>query len=897
MIIPLNAEDATLEVVGGKGANLAILVRSGIRVPPGFLISTAAYDQYVQVNDLNGVISEALVKIDPRDPTSLEEASKSIRAAFSAGQIPEDIAGVIQSAYHDLGSSPVAVRSSATAEDLPGLSFAGQQDTFLNVQGDQELFAAVVNCWSSLWTARTIGYRERNRISHEQAALAVVIQEMVPAQVSGVLFTANPLSGLRAESVIDATFGLGEALVSGQVDPDHYVVHTPERRIVTKTLGEKSISIRGKEGGGVEKIEGAAKDQQALSDDQILTLIDVGVYIQAIYDFPQDIEWAFYDGDFYVLQSRPITSLFPIPEGLDDGRLHVMFSFAAVQGMYDPITPLGRDALRMAFAGAAGLFGMQRTYENQGALRIAGERIWGDITSVVHNSVGQRVLRTAIPLIEPSIIQPLETLWKDQLASEKLGKPRIRTMIHLLKFVFSILRRVIPAFINPDRFRILVSKETQKLLRELQERAQSISGDAFTCLEQRVNLLGFIQHGFIFFITRYIPAIFVGMASMQLLERFARRVQATENQPESELSTLTMILTRGIPNNVTTEMDLHLWETAQTINHDSESRETFLREDPGDLAKKFHQGTLPKSGLQAVRTFLDRYGMRAVGEIDLGRVRWSDDPTHIMGVLQNYLRVEDEERAPDVVFERSAREAQHAIENLADAVSGSRFGRLKARIVRFAAGRMRSLLGLREMPKFVVMKMMAIQRMGLISSGRDMVAEGIFDHADDIFFLHPDELASLAQGEGRDWLKVIISRRKSYEREKLRKQLPRLLLSDGRAFYEGLAVPDEEEGILVGSAVSPGVVEGVVHVVFDPHEEQLAPGEILVCQGTDPAWTPLFLAAGGLITEVGGMMTHGSLVAREYGIPAVVGVHAATSRLKTGQRVRLDGSSGRIILL
>ena len=897
MILPLNSKRATLDNVGGKGANLATLARSGLRVPPAFMVTTQAYRQFVTTNDLEAAINGSLIEADLGDPASLEGASQSIRQAFSTGQIPNEIERMILEAYHGMSSSPVAVRSSATAEDLPGMSFAGQQDTFLNVIGDPALLEAVVNCWSSLWTARAIGYRERNKVPHAEAALAIVVQEMVPAQVSGVLFSANPLSGLRAEMVIDVTFGLGEALVSGKVQPDHYVVNLPDNRIVTKTLGAKAISIRGKEGGGLETIDEPTHDRQALSDDQIMELTDMGKYVQAIFDFPQDIEWALYDGDFYMLQSRPITSLFPIPQGLGDEKLHVMFSFAAVQGMYGPITPLGRDALCMAFAGAAALFGLQRTYENQGALRIAGERLWVDITSVVYNKVGQKVLRVAIPLLEPTIVQPLETLWRDNLTSDKLGMPRPGTFFQLLRFGFSIFRRVIPAFFNPDRFRESVSNETEGLLDELRDRAGDIQGDTSTCLSQRMELLDFILPGFSFFITRYIPAIFVGMATMNLLDHFARGIPSDDANSESDLSVLTMQLTRGIPNNVTTEMDLYLWKSAKRIKTDPESTDIFLEEKPDDLAQRFHDQALPPEGQEVVSTFLDRYGMRAVGEIDISRSRWSDDPTHIMGVLQNYLRIEDEDRAPDVVFERSAREAESAIEKLVDAVSRTNGGRLKARLVRFAAGRMRSLLGLREMPKFMLMRMLAIQRKGLLSSGEDMVAEGVFDQPDDIFYLHPDELANLAEGDERDWREIIISRRMLYEREKLRRQLPRLLLSDGRAFYEGLSAPEEEEGVLVGSAVSPGLVEGVVHVIFDPLEEQLAPGEILVCQGTDPAWTPLFLAAGGLITEVGGMMTHGSLVAREYGIPAVVGVHEATSRLKTGQRVRVDGSAGRVVVL
>jgi pyruvate,water dikinase len=290
--------------------------------------------------------------------------------------------------------------------------------------------------------------------------------------------------------------------------------------------------------------------------------------------------------------------------------------------------------------------------------------------------------------------------------------------------------------------------------------------------------------------------------------------------------------------------------------------------------------------------------MRGLGEIDMGRLRWSQAPTPIMQTLQSYLRIKDESQAPDVVFQRGALAAQAASTRLQTEVRKTRCGWLKAKIVSWATNRSRSLAGLREGPKFYIVRMMGILRQGLLKSGQDLVQEGILNQPDDLFFLTLSELEALADGKSRDWTELIAKRQRTYEREKLRRQIPRLLLSDGQAFYEGLSTPaGTDRTILVGSPVSPGVAEGLVRVIMDPHATNLHPGEILVCPGTDPAWTPLFLAAGGLVMEVGGMMTHGSVVAREYGIPAVVGVHQATQKLETGQRIQVDGNSGQIVLL
>ena len=296
MILPLSSPSARLESVGGKGANLSVLARAGFPVPDGFLITTQAYRTFVEAKNLVQKIQYRVGEIKLDDPNSLQEASEEIRAWFSSGDIPPELVTQIREAYGSLKGVPAAVRSSATAEDLPDLSFAGQQDTYLNVIGEAALLTAVVDCWSSLWTARAIGYRARSAIVHEGVTLGVVVQEMVPSEVSGVLFTANPLTGLRTEAVIDATLGLGEALVAGHVEPDHYVIDLKQGEILTKTLGSKGIAIHGKAGGGVRTEVIDAAHSQALPDEQILELARLGSQIAELYDFPQDIEWAWAGG-------------------------------------------------------------------------------------------------------------------------------------------------------------------------------------------------------------------------------------------------------------------------------------------------------------------------------------------------------------------------------------------------------------------------------------------------------------------------------------------------------------------------------------------------------------------------------------------------------------------------
>ena len=888
-ILPFNSPDITLEVAGGKGANLARLTRAGFQVPRGFIVSTQAYRAFVETNRWLPMIGSSVENVTAEDATALEKISAQIRAAFSVGVMPPEIESAIRSAYAEFNNVPVAVRSSATAEDLPDLSFAGQQDTYLNIIGEEQVLKAVIQCWSSLWTARAIGYRLRNHIPQDQVALAVVVQEMISSEVSGVMFTANPLTGLRSETVIDATFGLGEALVSGQVEPDHYVVDTLSNVVRSKTLGAKAHTTRSRAGGGVDLIEEDSSTKQALNDSEILQLAELGKSIQNEYRFPQDIEWAFANGRLYVLQSRAITSLYPIPEESND-PLFVWVSFGAVQGLVGPITPLGQDTIRNVFAGGGRMFDASLKPEDVRAFVSAGERIWINITDVIRNPVGNRIFRAFLGFIEPSSAQIIQPLASDPRLGAGTGHLKFSTVQRLSNFFLPIVPRAIRSVHNPEKARVEFDRAIDEYLN-----ASHIPA-AKNKFDRLANIVAFIQsrvaNVFQFLVPKFIPIFLPALASLNVLARQSHQDDAGDHG----FSMSVLETTRGLPNNVTTEMDLALWDTARTIKADSQSLDLFTASAAPTLARRYLEGTLPSVAQNTVTHFLDQYGMRGIGEIDFGQPRWREDPTPVMQSLQSYLQV-GEEAAPDVLFARGAQAANSAIEKIALEARRRSGGWLKEKITRGAARRVRVLMGARESPKFFAIRMMGIARKELLEVGKEFAEAGIIDRPDDLSFLNLADLSALSRNESRDWKALIAERRATYERETRRRQVPRVLVSDGRTFYEGVGASTDTSDVITGSPVSPGVVEGVVHVVFNPHETQLAPGEILVCPGTDPAWTPLFMAAGGLITEVGGMMTHGSVVAREYGIPAVVGVHQATTRLKNGQRIRVDGTAGKISIL
>lgn len=917
-ILSFDSTDARLANVGGKGANLAELTRAGFAVPPGFFVTTDAYREFVSANDMAATILRLAQSVTPDDPIALNEVSAEIRALFSRGRMPDEARRAIISAYAELSASvmaetrpeaivgasalsvgqnvvppvAVAVRSSATAEDLPDLSFAGQQETYLNVIGAEAVCDAVKACWSSLWTAQAIGYRARHQIEHDGLALAVVVQQMIASESSGVLFTANPLTGCRHEMVIDASMGLGEAVVSGQVEPDHYVVDTQQWRITSIKLGAKALSILPRPDGGTQTVRQENAERQALPDGQILTLAKLAERVADSFGEPQDIEWAWANQHLYLLQARPITALYPLPvrKGKGDG-LRVYVNFSAIQGVMEPLTPLGYDVSKL-FAEGLGIG------DSGEFLSCVGGRLFIDITTPALDPRLRKLLLQGLSRVDPAARQTLLRLYSEgrlrpaqpssaPTAGGGLSLKAFRKRLSIFKAPYAARRmmvRAIAALLRPEKARQRARARAAAFLEEVKQHAREADtlSSCLAALEEDVK--GTPSGVF----AQIVPAIVPTMLTMSLVDR--RLVQWLGLKPGTGLQ-----LMRGLPGNVTTEMDLKLWALAQRIGQDAEGRRALLSRPVPEVAEAYRQGTLPPLAQSALKEFFDEYGMRGIAEIDIGRKRWREDPSFILHTLHSYLQMEDASMSPEATFQRGAAEAERLHAECVERVRQTRFGFARAKFLDAAVRRMRVLGGLRELPKSYLSKTLGIYRTLLLEHGRTLATRGVLDSPEDIFFVPLDELKQVAGGAPLNLKTIVAARRAEYERELTRKQVPRLLLSTGEAFYGGLG--EEHDHDLVGDAVSPGVVEGPVRVVLNPQGIRLEPGDILVCPSTDPGWTPLFLTAGGLVMEMGGLVTHGSVVAREYGIPAVVGVHQATERLKTGQRVRIDGSVGRVTVL
>ncbi|MGI5288561.1 PEP/pyruvate-binding domain-containing protein [Nonomuraea polychroma] len=842
-----------LAEVGGKAANLGELTRAGLPVPPGWVLTTEAYRQVATGLETNG-----------------DGLAERARRHLLEAPVPAAVHEAIVKHYAALGPDiPVAVRSSATAEDLPFASFAGQQDTYLNVVGADAVVDAVRRCWASLWTDRAVAYRESNGIDHAAVRLAVVVQVMVDAQVAGVMFTANPVTGRRRETVIDASPGLGEAVVSGAVNPDRFVVYGGA--ILERHAGDKKLAIRSLPGGGTERVE-TAHDGLCLTDAQVLALAELGGRVEDHYGGPQDTEWAIDgDGALWLTQARPITTLYPLPETTRPG-LRVYFSVNVAQGVMGPITPLGLSAFKLISGGAAGLpgYGPADPLDGPAFAFVSGQRLWLDITTAVRSRPGRAILPRALTLGEARTATVMERLVEDPRLSLVHTSPRpfLRAVARFVRRVHAP-SRVVMALTRPDRALAYAARLGEELDKRL--RVPDSATPA-----QRLDHAERMLAGTFPVIISIMPIVITGYGLFALASKLS-------GVPLAEMQDVL----RSVPHNPTTEMDLELWDLATRIEP-----EPFKELPVAELVRRYQQGGLPPVAQREIAAFLDKYGHRGVAEIDLGVPRWSEEPAHILGVLANYLRMDGGAGlAPAALFAKGAEQAQAAIAHVVRQ-AGHR-ARWRGAVARFGLRRTRKFAGLRELPKFYLVKTLAAVRHSLLAVGDHLVGLGVLAAAEDVFFLDLREVRAAL--DGGDLREVVAERRAAYEQEQRRRHVPRVLLSDGTE-PEALAVA-APDGALTGTAASAGTVAGLARVVLDPVGAHLEPGEILVCPSTDPGWTPLFLTAGGLVMEMGGAMSHGAVVAREYGIPAVVGVPDATHRITTGQEIELNGAAGTVTLL
>jgi phosphoenolpyruvate synthase/pyruvate phosphate dikinase len=824
-------------IAGGKGASLGELSRiEGVRVPPGFCVTTSAFRRILSQAPSIADQLDRLSRLDAADRAAIGDLSAQVRRTVEGIPIPGDLAAAITAALARLGDrAAYAVRSSATAEDLPTASFAGQHETYLNVVGPAAILRHVSRCWASLFTEQAVTYRLRNGVDHHEVQMAVVVQRMVRPQAAGVLFTADPVTGNRKVISVEAVHGLGEALVSGLVNADVY------------KLRDGDISARQ-----------PSLKAPALTDAQVVALAQLGRRIEAHFGRPQDIEWCLADDGFEIVQSRPITTLFPVPAAGDDAN-HVYLSVGHQQMMTDPMKPLGLSMWQMKAA--------PRMYS-------AGGRLFVDVAPRLASPATRAALLEMIGQSDPLIGDALQTILDrgdfipSLPADGRGGGPPPGGA---------------PAPIEADPAIVagLVGR-SEEALAALERDIRSTSGSAlFEFIRADIQELKALL-----FDPQNHQVIMAGMEATWWLNERLETWLGEKNAADT--------LARSVPGNVTSEMGLALLDVADVIRPHPQVVAFLQDVNDDDFLDDLAGLDGGPQARDAIRAFLDSYGMRCVGEIDITRPRWSERPSALVPMLLGNVK-NFEPGAGRRRFEQGRQEASESERELLGRLRALPDGERRAEEAKRMIDRVRTFNGYREYPKYHIVSRSFVYKRALLAEAERLAGAGVLREAEDCFHLTFAEFEEVVRtGEADDDL---IARRKLEFRRHEALTPPRVLTSEGEVVTGAYHREDMPAGALIGLAVSSGTIEGRARVVLDIAHARFEPGDILVTPYTDPSWTPAFVAIEGLVTEVGGLMTHGAVIAREYGLPAVVGVQQATRLIRDGQRIRVHGTDGFVEIL
>jgi phosphohistidine swiveling domain-containing protein len=824
-----------MELVGGKAYNISKLVREGFAVPEGFCITTRAYEYFLDYNRIS-------------------EEDKDIGDRIRGGLMPPLLAEIIRDTYHThLQGNPCAVRSSSPFEDLKSASFAGQYTSLLNVRGDDALLDAVKECWASLWDRPAVEYRKKKGIENENVKMAVLVQEMCPATVSGILFTEDNI-------VIEAVWGLGDILVGGKIIPDHFVVEREKLKVIERKISRKSVMSQIKAGGGVETIEVPEhlRNVPALEDANILKLCILGKQVEDFFGCPQDIEWALYNGSIVLLQARPVTAK----------QTQTVWSRANLAEMLPGyVTYLSRipenrpDFFVLGIRPLLECFGLDDIPEDLKLTDYIYGHIYVNMTAV-HDTLGR------IPGLSPEL---LDESMGHKSEGEPGSKPGLSTMVRLLPGALKILRffshlpqeakQVIPhslELIEDIRYRNLQSmtiEELDKLVWEMYERTSNVF---------QVHACTALANASIFSILK------------SLLKRIGE--EGTEN-----------LLTVGLKGMSSSQLGIEMWKLAESARKSPRVSELILSRK-AEVLENLGRFTEGIKFLEEMNESMESIGDRCSQELELSVPRWEENPHFVLSMVANYL---SSTVRPAKAMDEQKQIRQEATDRILKKLSRNPFERL---LFEKILEKSQQFIVVRENLKTTWVRGISAMRILYLAISEKLVENGVLEEKNDIFYLKMTEVSDIVASNIQKGVGDLIQERKREREICEHLDVPEIIM--GKPLHvEELKYTVEPKEKLEGTGCSQGVITGKARVILDPNKcPDLKEGEILIAPVTDPGWTPLFVIAGGLVMELGGTLSHGVIIAREYGIPAVVGVKDATKIIKTGQLMTVDGNKGVVYI-
>ena len=865
--------------IGGKAANLARMLRAELPVPPAFCLTVEAYRRHLHANALTSRIRRALEEA-AGDAAGRSAVLGRLRQAVAEAPMLSEVAESARRAWSRLAAKAVAVRSSAMAEDQPDWSFAGQHDSFLGAADLAACLDRVRQCWGSLWTERAFHYRQRHGLGHWGAAMAVIVQHLVPAEVSGVMFTADPATGRRDCVVIEAAWGLGEAVVQGKVTPDRIVVSKRVFRIEQRTTGSKRVEIVAADGGVSEQPVGPSRvERPSLGDSTACWLALHGTRAEDLFAAPQDMEWAVADGEVHILQARPITALPSAPQrSWEDRQIWTNSNFR--EAAPDPLAPMTHSLL---VPPVALMFG---PFLKHAGVDVDPQRLFGLVGGRIYFNVNVLLAIARARMFPAWITFDPDTLFggggsgdcptEVRLPREDLPPLRVhrlRRIAGLPALAWLFLSR--PMHSGP------------RLLAEAAGRINAIERIQWPTVDERklvTQLRGYLDVFGEETLRRGAPVLFSGMACCLALMGLCRRWLGADGGAVANR------LLAGLGGLADAEAGIDLWRLAATAHEHPPVERAVGEHESFDAVRRSVAGAPGgREFLAAWQEFMRRHGHHARCELEISLPRWSERPDYVLGLVRSYLagigQIDPVGQARQLALQRVhlTRQCTRRLRNPLKRLVFEVLLRLSQQGMRF-----------RETSKSMAVRWLAAVRRPLLELGDRLVQRGAVGRADDVFFLRLEELASARAGR-INVRAVVAQRRAEYDRNAAVVPPPVVFgrFEPDRAAAEVI----DRRDVLRGMAVWPGVVTGKARVILHGQDGHVLPGEVLVAPITDPGWTPYFVNAAAIVVDQGGLLSHGSIIAREYGIPCVVNVGPASEMIRTGQLIRVDGNEGTVTIV
>lgn len=861
-------EECDIDLTGPKALGIAKLMKLGLPVPGGFCVTTEACGRHLE----KCRTAELLASLSGHD---IHETLGRIRDRIINEPLEREVEAGIRDRFDALGSPLVAVRSSAVREDQSARSFAGLYDTFLGIGSAELCMERVRKCWASLYTERVFRYLDSVACS-EMSLMAVIVQRLVRADSSGVMFSGAAADGGDERVVIESCFGLGEALVSGRVAPDRFVVLKRNLEIVEKHISNKSIVISAGPDGAKElhRLSPPLSTKASLDAGTVVKLCRLAFKADSLFSGGKDIEWAIEGGSISFLQCRPVTA------GFDGAAPIRIFSSANLGEVFpDPVTPLTRSiAVKlMALPFLESLRRLGVDFGEPEIISVIDGRFYYEITAL-------RSVMDSLPGNQADSIGAIMGGHQEKLVGRilaRIGRKRIKPVIDIPRLLVNYPRMLLTMMTSAARRVDRVIEELNSLSRKVAgENPDSLSGS---------QILGLLEHIDIA-MRNSVPdgaaAVSGGLPGFQGLRAVCRKWL---DDMDGSLANRLLAASGRVES---ADPGIALSEMASLI-HGSEKLEELVRKEESFASLKRAVGDMPESAelLSRWDDFMERHGHHGRGEFELANIRWSDDPDYVLSLVKGYLeRIEGDDAL--ALYRKRGSERRKLVEDCRSRLRNP----LKRKIFDLLLGKAAHGLSLRERYKSEVIRQIAFMRMLCRALGRNLAGRGVLDSADDIFFLEAGELRAVESGNALFDVKgTVAGRRSEYDRNRELKPYPVIVDSDGRMSRIPYDICDSD--VMTGLGVSPGAASGPARVITPGDEDiRILPGEILVIPYADPGWSPYFFASAGIVIDMGGMLSHASIIAREYGIPTVVNVGPATEIIRTGQLVEVDGDLGIVTI-